>query len=50
MKYEVKVRFQGHISWVKVEANGSDQAKALVREQYGPKVEVLYARQADKKD
>jgi hypothetical protein len=50
MKYEVKIRFQGHVSWVDVDANGSDQAKALVREQYGPKVEVLYARRADKRD
>jgi hypothetical protein len=50
MKYEVKIRFQGHVSWVEVDANGSDQAKALVREQYGPKVDVLYCKLADKKD
>ncbi len=46
MSYEVKIRFQGHVSWVEVEANGSDQAKALVRQQYGAEVDVLYARRA----
>jgi hypothetical protein len=50
MRYQVKIRFQGHISWVEVDANGSDQAKALVRQQYGPEVAVLYAKPADKKD
>jgi hypothetical protein len=50
MLYEVKIRFQGHVSVITVDANGSDQAKALVRQQYGPQVEVLYARRADKKD
>jgi hypothetical protein len=50
MLYEVKIRFQGHVSWVKVDANGSDQAKALVRQQYGAEVEVLYARRATKEN
>ena len=50
MKYQVKIRFQGHVSWVEVDANGSDQAKALVRQQYGPEVDVLYCNLADKKD
>jgi hypothetical protein len=51
MRYQVKIRFQGHISWVEVDANGSDQAKALVRQQYGPQVTVLNAQRAtDKRD
>ena len=50
MKYQVKIRFQGHVSWVEVDANGSDQAKALVRQQYGCQVDVLYAKLADKRD
>ena len=44
MSYQVKIRFQGHVSWVEVDANGSDQAKALVKQQYGPEVDVLYAK------
>jgi hypothetical protein len=50
MKFEVKIRFQGHVSWVPVDANHAAQAKALVRQQYGPKVDVLYCKPADKKD
>jgi hypothetical protein len=50
MRYQVKIRFQGHVSWVEVNANGSDQAKALVKQQYGSEVDVLYAKPADKKD
>ncbi len=50
MKYEVKIRIQGHVSWVQVDANGSDQAKALVKQQYGSEVEVLNAKRVDKKD
>jgi hypothetical protein len=50
MRYQVKIRFQGHVSWVEVDANGSDQAKALVRQQYGDKVVVLNAKMTDKKD
>ncbi|MGO8750605.1 MAG: hypothetical protein ACLQNE_32045 [Thermoguttaceae bacterium] len=49
MRYQVKIRFQGHISWVEVDANGSDQAKALVRQQYGEQVTVLNVKMADKK-
>jgi len=49
VKYQVKIRFQGHISWVEVDANGSDQAKALVRQMYGPEAVVLNAKMADKK-
>jgi len=50
VKYQVKIRFQGHVSWVEVDANGSDQAKALVKAQYGEQVVVLNAKMADKKD
>jgi hypothetical protein len=50
MQYEVKIRFQGHVSWVSVDANAASQAKALVRQQFGPEVEVIYCKVADKKD
>ena len=51
MKYEVKIRFQGHISWVETDANNQGQAKALVKQQYGPQVDVLYVKSAtEKKD
>jgi len=50
MRYEVKIRFQGHISWVQVDANHAAQAKELVRQQYGPQVDVLYCRLAGKED
>jgi hypothetical protein len=45
-QYEVKMVFQGTVSHVKVEARDSNQAKQLVREQYGSKVNVLEARPA----
>jgi hypothetical protein len=50
MKYQVKIRFQGHVSWVEVDANHAAQAKALVRQQYGPEVVALNCKPADKKD
>jgi hypothetical protein len=50
VKYEVKIRFQGHISWVQVDANNAAQAKALVQQQYGPQVDVLYCKFASQKD
>ena len=50
MRYQVKIRFQGHISWVEVDASHQGQAKALVQQQYGPEVDVLYVKRADKKD
>jgi len=50
VKYQVKIRFQGHVSWVEVDANGSDQAKALVRQMYGEKVDVLNSKKAERKD
>ena len=37
MRFQVKIRFQGHVSWVEVDANDQAQAKALVRQQYGPR-------------
>ena len=50
MKYEVKIRFQGHVSWVEVDANNASQAKALVQQQYGREVDVLYCKPAARKD
>ena len=50
MKFEVKIRFQGHISWVPADANSQGQAKALVEQQYGPEVTVLYVKRAEEKD
>ena len=50
MKYQVKIRFQGHISWVEADANNASQAKELVRQQYGPEVTVLNCKMADKPD
>ncbi|MHB1038505.1 MAG: hypothetical protein ACYC0Y_28110 [Pirellulales bacterium] len=50
MKYQVKIRFQGHVSWVEVDGNNAAQAKELVRQQYGPKIDVIYCKLADKKD
>jgi len=49
MRYQVKIRFQGHVSWIEVDANGSDQAKAMVKARYGDGVVVLNAKMADKK-
>ena len=48
MKYQVKIRFQGHISWVEADANNASQAKELVRQQYGPEVTVLNCKMAEK--
>ena len=50
MKFQVKIRFQGHVSWVEVDANNAAQAKALVKQQYGSEVDVLYCKLADKND
>ena len=46
MKYQVKIRFQGHVGWVDVDANNAAQAKELVRQQYGPEVDVIYCKVA----
>ena len=54
MKYDVKIRFQGHISWVTVDANNAHQAKELVKAQYGaysqsgPKTEVISCNVSEK--
>jgi len=50
MKYQVKIRFQGHVGWVEVDANNAAQAKELVRQQYGPQVDVIYCKVADKRN
>ena len=44
MCYEVKIRFQGRISYVTVNASCASHAKALVRVQFGPQVTVLACR------
>ncbi len=48
MKYDVKIRFQGHVSSVEIDANNAAQAKELVRQQYGPEVQVIYCKVAGK--
>ena len=50
MKYQVKIRFQGHVSWVEVDANNGAQAKELVRQLYGPEVDVIYSQRREKQD
>lgn len=45
MKYEVKIRFQGHISFVEADASNAAQAKALVKAQYGYEVDVISCSQ-----
>jgi ribosomal protein S16 len=45
--YDVKIKFEGTVSWVQVPAHDSGQAKRLVQEQYGDKVQVLEARPAN---
>jgi hypothetical protein len=44
--YTVKIRFNGSISYVTVNANSAGQAKALVIAQYGGQVDVLSAQRA----
>jgi hypothetical protein len=39
--YRVKIRFNGSISYVTVNANSAGIAKQLVQAQYGPAVAVL---------
>ena len=50
MPYQVKIRFQGHVSWVEADANNAAQAKALVKQEYGEVIDVLYCKPADKRD
>jgi hypothetical protein len=45
-EYEVRIRFQGSVSVVRVSARDSNQAKELVRLQYGNQVTVLEAKPA----
>lgn len=42
--YEVRIRFEGAVSTVQVQARDGSQAKRLVKIQYGEKVVVLEAR------
>lgn len=44
--YTVKIRFNGSISYVTVNANSAGQAKQLVIAQYGGQVDVLGAERA----
>lgn len=44
--YSVKIRVNGAISYVTVNANSAGQAKALVIAQYGGQVDVLSAQRA----
>ena len=43
-EFEVRIRFQGSVSTVRVSARDSSQAKELVRIQYGNQVTVLQAK------
>lgn len=45
--YDVKIRFNGVISWVQVNANSAGQAKQLVLSQYGGAVDVLSVQRAN---
>ena len=45
MDYEVKIRFEGHVSWVTVNANNAAQAKRMVENMY-PGAYILGARAA----
>jgi len=44
--YSVKIRFNGSVSYVTVNANSGGQAKQLVIAQYGGQVDVLSAQRA----
>lgn len=44
--YTVKIRFNGSVSYVTVNANSGGQAKQLVIAQYGGQVDVLSAQRA----
>ena len=45
-EFEVRMRFQGSVTTVRVKARDSSQAKALVRSQYGNQVIILSAKPA----
>jgi len=42
--YEVRIRFQGSVTTVQIQARDNAHAKALVKAQYGDKVAVQEAR------
>jgi hypothetical protein len=44
--YNVKIRFNGVVSWTTVQANSAGQAKQLVLAQYGGAVDVLSVQRA----
>jgi hypothetical protein len=44
--YSVKIRFNGSVSYVTVNANSAGQAKQLVLAQYGGQVDVLSVSRA----
>ncbi len=44
--YSVKIRFNGSVSYVLVNANSAGQAKQLVIAQYGGQVDVLSVQRA----
>ncbi|MFM7292350.1 MAG: hypothetical protein ACKO6B_14125 [Planctomycetia bacterium] len=44
--YSVKIRFNGSVSYVTVNASSGGQAKALVAAQYGGQVDVLEVKRA----
>jgi hypothetical protein len=45
--YEVRIRLDGRVSTVRVQANDGGHAKKLVKAQYGDKVTVLSAKRVD---
>ena len=45
--YEVRIRLDGRVSTVRVQANDGGHAKKLVKAQYGEKVTVLSAKRVD---
>jgi len=45
-EFEVRIRFQGSVTTVRVKARDSSQAKALVKAEYGNQVTILSAKPA----
>lgn len=45
--YEVRIRLDGRVSTVRVQANDGGHAKKLVKAEYGEKVTVLSAKRVD---
>jgi hypothetical protein len=44
--YNVKIRFNGRVSWTQVQASSAGHAKQLVLAQYGGAVDVLQVDRA----